>query len=105
MKQKKSCGSCSRGIRIKINKDILCRINGVVTPDFVCTKYREITDAKMDSGQKYKCADCEFFIQDGNNPDYPANSGFCQLFTVRYYNGRTKNACSKFSRKIERIVS
>lgn len=103
MKKIKNCGNCSRGILMNINKDILCRINGVVTQDFVCTKYKELTDAKMQGGQKFKCAECEFFIQD--NPEAPANSGFCQLFTVRYYNGRTKNACSKFSRKKERIVS
>jgi hypothetical protein len=105
MKKLKSCSSCSRGIHMSINKDILCRINGVVTQDFVCTRYREIKDAKPESGQKYKCVDCEFFIQDRVGPEVPANSGFCQLFTVRYYNGKTKNACSKFNKKVERIVS
>lgn len=91
-------------MRININNDILCRINGVVTQDFVCTRFAEIKVTKQDAGQKYKCADCEFFIQD-RAPDILANTGFCQLFTVRYYNGRTKNACSKFNRKLDRIVS
>lgn len=104
VKQEKNCSSCRKGIRININSDILCRIKGVVTPDFVCTKFKEMSNPKINTAQKYKCVDCEFFIQD-RAPDVLANTGFCQLFTVRYYNGRTKNACSKFSRKIDRIVS
>lgn len=104
MKKYKSCKICSKGMQMNINKDILCRINGVVTQDFVCTKFEEIVDEKLTGGQKYKCVDCEFFIQD-RAPDLLANTGFCQLFTVRYYNGRTKNACSKFNRKMDRIVS
>lgn len=105
IKQKKSCGNCARGIRMNINRDILCKIHGVVTRDFVCAKYRELIDERLVNGQKYKCVECEFFIQDRNGSDAPASWGFCQLFTVRYYNGKGKNACSKFSKKTERIVS
>lgn len=105
IKPKKSCSNCARGIRMNINRDILCKIHGVVTRDFVCAKYKELVDERLTSGQKYKCIECEFFIQDRISPDVPANSGFCQLFTVRYYNGKVKNACSKFSKKNERIVS
>lgn len=105
MKKKKSCSNCYKGIRMSINRDILCRVNGVVTRDFACAKYEEIPEERLPDGQKYKCADCEFFIQDLSESNAPACTGFCQLFTVRYYNGRTKNACSKFSKKDVRIVS
>lgn len=105
MKKKRACVNCIRGMRMSINMDILCRIHGVVTRDFVCTRHVEIPDDMISSGQKHKCIDCEFFIQDMENLEAPPNSGFCQLFTVRYYNGGTKNACSKFSKKLERIVS
>jgi len=97
MKQIKCCSNCARGIKINVNKDILCKIKGVVSPDFVCTKYLRMNEIWLPSERKPKCIECEFFCisEDGEN----SSMGYCQLFTVRYYNGEVKSACSKFSRK------
>jgi hypothetical protein len=105
MKQKKSCSNCLKGIQININNDILCRIKGVVSQDYVCSKHKTVPIAKSIIAQKHKCIDCEFFIQSTVSREVLPTIGFCQLFTVRQYDGEQKSACSKFSKKSELIVS
>lgn len=105
MKQTKNCGNCMYGVRVSINNDILCRLKGVVSRDYSCGKHRMNPVRKPFIEVRSKCADCEFFILTGKNPDSPQAIGYCQLFTVREYAGDQKNACSKFCRKSEREVS
>ncbi len=105
MKQAKSCSNCARGIRMSINKDILCRVKGVVSRDFLCAKHLKMTEARLSPESRPKCIECEFFITPVNETGIDPVKGYCQLFTVRYFNGETKGACSKFCRKTERIIS
>lgn len=105
MKQVGNCGNCARGINVNINRDILCKIHGIVSRDFRCAKYVRKVETWSASELKPKCTECEFFIfspdESGSSPAY----GHCQLFTVREFNGRLKNACSKFCGKPERNIS
>ncbi len=105
MKCIKSCSTCANGLTNNFNRDILCRIKGVVSHDFACSKYKAIPISRSLLAQKNKCIECEFYIVDAANSPEPASIGFCQLFTVRKFNGEMKNACSKFTRKSEPIVS
>ncbi len=90
---------------MNVNKDILCKVKGVVSRDFVCTKYLRMADTWPASERKPKCIECEFFITSQNEMELNPSSGYCQLFTVRYFNGEIKSACSKFCKKSERIIS
>jgi hypothetical protein len=105
MKQVKSCGNCARGIKLNINNDILCKIHGVVSRDFACSKYIRMNEAWPASERKPKCIECEFFCASENETEKNSPIGYCQLFTVRYYNGEVKSACSKFSGKAKRNIS
>ncbi len=106
MKQARNCDNCARGIKMSVNKDILCRFKGVVSLDFTCSKHRRIAEAwSAASERKHKCIECEFFIPSQNETEPNQAIGHCQLFTVRYYNGENKSSCSKFCRKSERIIS
>ncbi len=104
MKQARCCGNCARGIKMGINKDILCRAKGVVSKDFVCSRYKMPPAAWTASERKPKCIECEFFIS-SESGESSGPMGCCQLFTVRYYNGEEKSACSKFSKKTMKIIS
>lgn len=114
MKRSGNCSNCARGISIQVNSDIFCSIHGAVSKDYRCSRYIRkpalwSVDAPAAPEPEHekiiKCIECEFFFvpeaNRKNNPDI----GYCQLFTVRHYNGRTKNACSKFSKKISRNIS
>lgn len=105
MKHARSCSNCARGIKININKDILCKIKGAVSRDFSCAKYLRMPETWSVVERKNKCIECEFFINNQNEIEHNPALGFCQLFTVRYYNGEIKSACSKFCKKSERIIS
>lgn len=121
MKKPGSCSNCARGIKVNINRDILCKIHGIVSRDFRCAKYIRMVDTWSFFDYKPKCIECEFFIsaqnEPANGPDveliqqqlYEAEQdqsmGHCQLFTVRQFNGEQKTACSKFCRKSERNIS
>lgn len=98
MKQARCCGNCAIGIKMGINKDILCRNKGVVSRDFVCSRHKTPPAAWTASERKPKCIECEFFIK-SENGDPLDSSGYCQLFTVRSYDGEQKSACSRFSKK------
>lgn len=105
MKHIKSCSNCAKGLKININKDILCKVKGVVSRDFSCAKYVRSADTWSYSERKPKCIECEFFINSENENEYCTPMGYCQLFTVRYYNGEIKSACSKFCKKTQRNIS
>lgn len=104
MKLRKTCGNCKKGILISVNHDILCRLKGVVSSDYVCSRHSLGIDVKSFEEKKYKCMDCEFFIL---KDEGPGNSpiGLCQLFSVRHFDGSKKSACSKLLPKREYIVS
>lgn len=121
MKKPGSCSNCVRGIKININRDILCKIHGIVSMDFRCAKYIRRVETWSSFDYKPKCIECEFFIsaknEPANSPDdelikqplYDAeldpSMGYCQLFTVRQFDGERKTACSKFCQKSERNIS
>lgn len=103
MKQKKSCSNCIKGRPIPVNNDIFCREKGIVSPDYVCTKHRYQPDPKSFKELNYKCVHCENFIVRSKNSSYTL--GLCRLFSVREFKGEEKNACSKFVKRSEVIVS
>lgn len=104
-KQKKSCINCRIGKTIAVNNDILCKYRGVVSLDYVCSKYKYRPEVKPFNDTYYKCIDCENFILDASNSKGTSAVGLCNLFSVRQYNGKQKNACSKFVRKPAQVVS
>ncbi len=113
MKQTGNCSSCARGESMRVNTDILCSIRGVVSRDFRCSRYKRRPSVwsanppspTAEDNQKVKCIDCEFFLVPDSNREHNPSIGYCQLFTVRHYNGSSKNACSKFSKKADRNIS
>lgn len=97
IKQVKSCNNCERGLPLNLTKDILCKYRGVVTPDYVCMKYKNASD--LSSSQiNYSCIHCEYFLVQLDTPN--ENFGKCKLFSAREFDGTTRNVCSKFSKKL-----
>jgi hypothetical protein len=116
MKRSGNCGSCARGVRISVNGDILCRINGAVSKDYRCSRYiRKVaawssgtpSQPAPDPDHTDKCIGCEYFVLSGSGSggEYDPSLGCCELFTVRLYNGMTRNACSRFRKKEQKIIS
>ena len=112
MKQAGSCINCDRGIKVNVNRDILCKIHGIVSRDFRCARYVRKVEKRSAPEHKSKCIECQFFIaashESGENQEeafYEPSIGHCQLFTVRQFNGKQKSACSKFCQKTERNIS
>lgn len=106
MKQAGNCSNCARGVKVKINKDILCKIHGIVSKDFRCARYaRRVETWSVIAESKPKCIECEFFIDAHTEKEQDPSIGYCQLFTVRYFNGETKTACSKFCKRSQRNIS
>lgn len=106
MKPEKSCKNCIKGTRIHVNGDILCPVKGAVSPNYVCGRHKYISDSEPAYYKKNKCIHCNNFLikRDGKNTT-TVTIGLCSLFSVRYYDGRQKKACSKFEHKQERVVS
>ena len=100
MKLRKSCSNCIKGVAVLVNNDIFCREKGIVSQDYVCRKHKFNPDAKSFKEMNYKCIDCENFITSAGDKysGPPSSIGLCQLFSVREFDGRQKNACSKFVR-------
>ncbi|MDF2987655.1 MAG: hypothetical protein K0R50_3165 [Eubacterium sp.] len=98
MKRTKCCSNCERGTPLHLTKDILCKYNGVVTPDYVCFKYKGSAGLSVDQQSSFKCVHCEYFLVQLDSPNQ--DIGKCKLFSARDYDGRKRNACSKFSKKI-----
>jgi len=105
VKQNKSCRTCLKGIPLSINDDILCYKKGVVSSDYVCSKYKPNYFAKQTRQDGNKCIDCINFILDDQISGQSSTIGLCQLFSVRTFDGTRKNACSKFVKKEQREVS
>jgi len=113
MKRFGNCSNCARGISIKVNNDIFCSIHGAVSKDYRCSKYVrkpavwsvEAPAPAPENEKVVKCIECEFFLVPASNRETSPDIGYCQLFTVRHYNGRTKNACSKFTGKAAHNIS
>ncbi len=103
MKQKKSCSNCLKGTCIGVNSDILCRVKGVVSPDYVCFGHRNKPEQKSIKEMNYKCSDCEYFELDNQFNDETA-FGLCSLFSVRHYDGKARKACSKFIKNTSRVL-
>jgi len=99
MKIKKSCISCIHSMQNNFNDDLLCKYKGVVSRNYSCMKYKYNPNSVKTDICEYRCKDCLFLICDprNNNPNY----GYCQLFTVRSFDGSTKPVCSKFVLKQE----
>ena len=102
-KQKKSCSNCIKGTCITVNNDILCREKGAVSPDYVCSKHRSAPVNKSGKDLGNKCIHCEHFIV--NEEDQNTTIGLCQMFSVRQFDGTSKKACSKFTKKSQLEVS
>lgn len=98
MKQKKCCSNCLKGTGMAVNNDILCRDKGVVSPDYVCSKHKFLPETKSFKDQDIKCIDCSNFII--NVEAQSPNTGLCQLFSVRQFDGCSKKACSKYDKKV-----
>lgn len=103
MKSKKSCSNCIKGRSMTINSDILCREKGVVSPDYICPKYRPMPESKFIKSGSNKCIDCENFIVNVFSSNR-TTFGLCQLFSVREFDGTQKNACSKFVQRSDSEV-
>lgn len=93
-KIEKFCSNCMYGITVSINDDILCRKKGIVSSNYCCSKHKFNYKIEI---FKPKCIDCmNFFLEDETKD---CSMGICRLFTVRQYDGRQKNACSKYIAK------
>lgn len=103
MKQKRSCSNCIKNVAISVNTDLLCRINGAVSPDYVCSKHKFAPEPRTYKEMNYKCADCEFFTKSADAPQDMPEYGLCRMFSVRQYNGSQRSACSKFTKKKNRL--
>mgnify|MGYP007011699213 CR=1 FL=1 len=90
----KSCSNCRYGLLVSVNGDILCRINGVVSPNYCCSKHKFDYQVKL---LRPKCIGCKNFITPDEAKE--CSMGLCRLFSARQYNGKLKNACSKFIAK------
>lgn len=101
---KKNCYNCMIGKSININDDILCKYKGVVSRDYSCSKFKKMP-VLHDLIKVNHCIECHFF--DIRIPEQNASDsiGLCQLFSVRYFDGNAKRACSKFSKKVKLEVS
>lgn len=99
MKQSKSCSNCMKGTSLPVNKDILCREKGIVSPDYVCRKHKFMPDSKTFKEMSYKCMHCDFFLPSAASSQESEIVGTCKLFSIRSFHGNERNACSKFIKK------
>lgn len=105
MKLKKTCKNCIHAKRISVNSDMLCMYKGVVSADYVCKRHKYISDSSPVYYKKYRCVDCSNFAVKSDGRGTQSSIGLCRLFSVRYFDGRNKNACSKFEHRQEKGVS
>lgn len=101
---KKNCNNCMIGKSININDDILCKYKGVVSRDYSCSKFKKLP-IQQNSVKINHCIECHFFNIRTPELNTSDSIGLCQLFSVRYFDGNSKRACSKFSKKIKLEVS
>jgi hypothetical protein len=98
MKHEKCCKNCEKGVSLHLTRDILCRYNGVVTPDYVCFRYKNGSSLSASKQAVFKCIHCENFMVQLDSAN--ENIGRCKLFSERKFDGTVRNVCSKFSKKI-----
>lgn len=55
----KSCSNCRYGLPVSVNGDILCRMKGVVSPNYYCSKHKFDYQVKL---LRPKCIGCKNFI-------------------------------------------
>ncbi len=103
--QKRTCSNCIRGTAITVNGDILCRDKGAVAPNYTCIKHKYAPLSKLSKENNFKCINCENFILQISSSKESRSIGLCQLFSVRQYDGKERNACSKFVKRSELEVS
>jgi len=103
MKQAKCCNNCERGLPLHLTRDILCKYHGVVTPDYVCFKYKDFSELSSSKQINFKCVHCEYFLVQLDSLSQEV--GLCKLFSAREFDGTTRNVCSKFSKKMSIEVS
>ncbi len=105
MKLKKTCKNCVYAIRMVVNSDLLCLRKGAVSPMFVCGRHKMISFADPEFYKKNKCAECSHYILKNGVSGNEPRIGVCRLFSVRYFDGRKRSACSKFEHCQELSVS
>jgi hypothetical protein len=103
--QKRTCSNCIRGTTITVTGDVLCRDKGAVSPNYFCLKHKYAPLSKLEKEKIYKCINCENFILKITGSKESHSIGLCQLFSVRQYDGKQRNACSKFIKRSELEVS
>lgn len=104
MSIKKICLNCQHGIAIIINNDIFCKRKGIVSKNYSCSKFQEKAYSNSITKSCYNCIDCEnFIIKEDEGLDN--TKGYCHLFTVRLFDGKKKNICSKFVKKVRANIS
>jgi len=96
MKPVRICANCIKSRPISFTNDVLCKNKGVISADFVCIRHKFIPNIKSFKDMDYKCTDCTNFIVHEKNLHHNQSVGLCRLFSVRYYDGDKKKACSKF---------
>jgi len=96
------CENCIKGIHVGINDEILCREKGIVSGDFYCSGFLSFDFESFQKQLKYHCSDCAHFTftPTASNNYY----GVCSMFSVRKCDGSLKKACSKFTKKKQRIA-
>lgn len=105
MKTKDTCDKCIKGTVISVNNDILCPIKGVVSSDYSCPKFKLKPTTTLFKEIHVKCIDCENFTIGASNSIDPQTIGLCRLFSVRKFDGASKNACSRFENRRQLEIS
>lgn len=104
MKLKKTCKNCVYAIKIVVNNDLLCLRKGAVSPAYSCGRHKMISFAEPEIYKKNNCAECAHYLLKTGVSVNDMHSGVCRLFSVRYFDGRKRNACSKFEHRQELSV-
>lgn len=101
----KSCKYCIKGMFIPLTNDVLCRIKGVVSSNYVCSKFKEVPSVKTPRQLNYKCIDCKYFTQSISLSEDNSAIGTCILFCTRPFDGTNRIACKRFTlTKIHEVI-
>lgn len=101
----RSCKSCLKGMPISLTNDILCREKGVVSGEYLCSKYKAPPSLKTPKELNFKCAECENFKESVALSVNNSVVGTCTLFSTRPFDGQNRGACRKFViRRIREVI-
>lgn len=105
----KKCHFCIFGKPMLINSDILCRYKGIVTEDYSCRRFHDISEgipekasrkakayAEIAASSEYSdrsCMTCKYFQPSEDKTDF----GVCCIFTVRAFDASSRKGCSRHS--------